>query len=140
MASRPNESTSNFDQTSAGGRKYEHNPVIGGQYGTVFDVAVLKESSGYRLWRSWRQKKSVALFESSDGIHWGAPEIVLGPNPASTWEHGINRPAVMKRADGYPMWYTGQAHGHSWIVYATSPDGKLWKRMSAKPVLSPEQP
>jgi predicted GH43/DUF377 family glycosyl hydrolase len=38
------------------------------------------------------------------------------------------------------MWYTGQARGHSWIGYATSPDGKTWKRMSPKPVLSPEQP
>ena len=38
------------------------------------------------------------------------------------------------------MWYTGQARGRSWIGYATSPDGKTWKRMSDKPVLSAEKP
>jgi predicted GH43/DUF377 family glycosyl hydrolase len=38
------------------------------------------------------------------------------------------------------MWYTGQAKGHSWIGYSTSPDGVAWKRMSLKPVLSPEKP
>ena len=38
------------------------------------------------------------------------------------------------------MWYTGQARGKSWIGYATSKDGKSWKRMSDKPVLSAESP
>lgn len=38
------------------------------------------------------------------------------------------------------MWYTGQAKGKSWIGYATSKDGITWKRMSEKPVLSPNQP
>jgi predicted GH43/DUF377 family glycosyl hydrolase len=37
------------------------------------------------------------------------------------------------------MWYTGQARGHSWIGYAASQDGKTWKRMSDKPVLSAEE-
>jgi predicted GH43/DUF377 family glycosyl hydrolase len=47
---------------------------------------------------------------------------------------------VVKRGDGYHLWYTGQAKDRSWIGYATSPDGVTWKRMSAKPVLSPEKP
>jgi len=82
----------------------------------------------------------VALTESTDGIRWSEPEIVLGPNKTTDWEADINRPAVLKRDDGYHLWYTGQARGHSWIGYATSPDGKTWKRMSAKPVLSSEKP
>jgi predicted GH43/DUF377 family glycosyl hydrolase len=82
----------------------------------------------------------VALFESADGVKWGDPLIVLPPNEATGWEDDINRPTVVKRADGYHMWYTGQARGHSWIGYATSSDGKVWKRMSNKPVLSPELP
>jgi len=128
-------------QTSSGWKKYEGNPVIGGgNLGTVFDITVLHEDGKYRMWGSWRPKQSVALFESTDGIHWGDPLIVLPPNPASKWEDDINRPTVVKRADGYHMWYTGQAKGHSWIGYATSPDGKVWKRMSDKPVLSPELP
>src|SRR6202034_511191 len=55
------------------------------------------------------------------------------------WENDVNRPVVVKRDDGYHMWYTGQAKGHSWIGYATSPDGSTWTRDGDKPVLSPDQ-
>jgi hypothetical protein len=126
-------------QTSAGWRKSASNPLIGGgKLGTVFDIAVLHEDGKYRMWGSWRPHKSIALFESTDGIQWGEPLVVLSPNEATGWEEDINRPTILKRADGYHMWYTGQARGQSWIGYATSPDGKVWKRMSDKPVLSPE--
>lgn len=127
--------------TSAGWMKYEGNPVLGGKYGTCFDISVLRETNGYRMWLSWRPKKSVALVESPDGFHWSEPpQVILGPRSETGWEEDINRPVVLKRKDGYHLWYTGQAKGHSWIGYATSPDGILWKRMSDKPVLSPEQP
>ncbi len=132
--------TANLPQTGGGWRKYEKNPIIGGQYGTVFDIAVLKEGPKYRLWGSWRPRRSIALFESEDGMHWGEPQVVLGPNPGTPWEQDINRPAVVKRADGYHLWYTGQARGHSAIGYATSPDGRAWKRMSGDPVLSADKP
>lgn len=137
--------TANLPQAVAGWRKYEQNPIIGGQYGTMFDVAVLKEGPKYRMWASWRPKQSLALLESEDGIHWSEPQIVLGPNSATDWEQDINRPGIVKRSDGYHLWYTGQWHasradGRSWIGYATSPDGKVWKRMSARPVLSPDRP
>jgi len=120
--------------------KYAGNPVFGGKYGTCFDVSVLKEDGIYRMWLSWRPKKSLALVESQDGIHWTEPpKIVLGPRPESGWEDDINRPAILKLADGYHLWYTGQAKGHSWIGCATSADGIIWKRRSGKPVLSPEK-
>ena len=127
-------------QTSAGWVKHRQNPVLGGTLGTCFDVAVLKEGDVYRMWFSWRPKESLALVESKDGLHWTEPVIVLGPNKSSGWEDGVNRPVVLKRPDGYHLWYTGQARGHSWIGYATSPDGKTWKRQSDKPVLGPEKP
>src|ERR1700746_1545650 len=59
-----------------GWEKYSGNPVLGGQYGTCFDICVLGEQGLYRMWVSWRPKKSVALTESKDGINWRAPEIV----------------------------------------------------------------
>lgn len=126
--------------TSAGWIKDPHSPVLGGKLGTCFDVAVLKDADTYRMYFSWRPKKSVALAESKDGIHWSTPLIVLGPNQSTGWEQDINRPAVAKKGDEYHMWYTGQARGHSWIGHAVSSDGKSWKRTGEKPVLSPDQP
>jgi len=121
--------------------KYAGNPVMGGKYGTCFDISVLEEGGTYRMWVSWRPKQSIALVESKDGLHWSEPpQIVLGPRRETGWEDDLNRPVVIKRDDGYQMWYTGQSRGRSQIGYATSPDGVIWKRMSEKPVLSPDQP
>ena len=128
-------------ETSGGWQKYEGNPVMGGQYGTCFDISVLRENGAYRMWLSWRPKASVALVESKDGIHWSEPpRVALGPRAETGWEDDINRPYVLKRGDTYHMWYTAQAGGQSRIGYATSSDGVKWKRMSDKPVLSPDQP
>lgn len=127
-------------ETAAAWRKYEGNPVLGGTLGTCFDVALLREAGTYRMWFSWRPKKSVALVESADGVHWNQPEIVFGPNPATDWEQDINRPVVVRRKDGYHMWYTGQARDRSWIGYARSNDGHNWQRVATKPVLSPDVP
>jgi predicted GH43/DUF377 family glycosyl hydrolase len=126
--------------TAAGWVKYDKNPVLGSKLGTCFDVSVLREGGRYRMWFSWRPRRSVALVESADGIHWGEPVVVLGPNPASGWEDDINRPVVLRHGDVHHMWYTGQAKGKSWIGYATSRDGKTWKRAGDRPVLAPERP
>ncbi len=154
-------------ETAGGWKKFEGNPVMGGKYGTCFDISVLREGGKYRMWLSWRPQKSVALVESADGIHWSEPpQIVLGPRPETGWEDNINRPVVVVRTDGYHMWYTGQitsrsqnlsadqscraarpgfggsgvnSKGRSSIGYATSPDGVHWKRMSDKPVLTAEK-
>ncbi len=50
--------------TSAGWTKYEGGPVLGGDLGTCFDVAMLRENETYRMWFSWRPKESIALVES----------------------------------------------------------------------------
>jgi beta-1,2-mannobiose phosphorylase / 1,2-beta-oligomannan phosphorylase len=127
-------------ETTGGWIKHPGNPVLGGNLGTCFDVSVLKEGDEYRMWFSWRPKESIALVESKDGVSWGKPLIVLGPNKATAWENGVNRPVVLTIGGLYQMWYTGQAKGKSWIGHATSPDGKTWKRTGDQPVLSPEQP
>jgi predicted GH43/DUF377 family glycosyl hydrolase len=127
-------------ETTAGWAKSPRSPVLGGDLGTCFDVSVLKEGDTYRMWFSWRPKKSIALVESKDGIVWSKPLIVLGPNKETDWEDDINRPVVIKHGSFYRMWYTGQARGKSWIGYATSQDGKTWKRESDKPVISADKP
>ncbi len=127
-------------ETTAGWIKSPHNPVLGGELGTCFDISVLKEDDTYRMWFSWRPKQSIALVESKDGVNWTSPVIVIGPNEKSDWENDLNRPVVIKHDGRYQMWYTGQAGGKSWIGYATSKDGTAWQRESDKPVLSAEQP
>ena len=127
-------------ETTAGWVKSPKSPVLGGDLGTCFDVSALKEGDTYRMWFSWRPKKSIALVESKDGVEWSSPSIVLGPNDKTDWEADINRPVVIKHGGLYRMWYTGQARGKSWIGYATSEDGKSWNRESDKPVLSADQP
>ena len=49
-------------------------------------------------------------------------------------------PRGFETGDGYHLWYTEQAKGHSWIGYATSANGVTWNRISDKPVLSAEKP
>jgi predicted GH43/DUF377 family glycosyl hydrolase len=127
-------------ETTAGWAKYPKNPVLGGDLGTCFDISVLREENIYRMWFSWRPKKSIALVESKDGIEWSKPVIVIRPNDKTDWEDDLNRPTVIKKGELYQMWYTGQARGKSWIGYATSHDGKAWHRESDKPVLSAEEP
>src|ERR1700682_2438082 len=120
-------------ETAAGWVKYAKNPVLGGELGTCFDISVLKEGDIYRMWFSWRPKKSIALVESKDGVQWSKPLIVIGPSDKTDWANDLNRPVVLKNGARYQMWYTGQAKGRSWIGYATSQDGKTWQRMSDKP-------
>src|SRR5262249_8396283 len=118
-----------------------HNPVMGGKFGTCFDISVLRENNKYRMWLSWRPKQSVALVESTDGMRWSEPpRVVLGPRKESGWEDDINRPVVLHVGGRYHMWYTGQAREHSWLGYAVSQDGVNWTRQSKDPVLSPEKP
>ncbi|MBA3938252.1 MAG: family 43 glycosylhydrolase [Planctomycetes bacterium] len=114
-------------------------PVLGGQYGTCFDICVLHEDGVYRMWMSWRGKRSIAVVTSADGLAWSEPRIVLGP-AAVGWADDINRPVVLHRADGYHLWFTGQNGGQrSRIGYATSPDGLVWKQAAPEPVLSVDQ-
>src|SRR6516165_3330474 len=127
-------------ETAAGWVKYAQNPVLGGDLGTCSDISVLKEADTYRMWFSWRPKKSIAMVKSKDGVRWSKPLIVLGPNKKTDWENDLNRPVVIKNGERYQMWYTGQARGKSWIGYATSKDGVAWERMSGKPVLAASKP
>ena len=77
-------------ETTAGWVKYPKNPVLGSKLGTCFDISVLKEGDNYRMWFSWRPKKSIALVESKDGVQWSKPVIVLGPNEKTDWENDLN--------------------------------------------------
>lgn len=130
----------------SGWRRYEHNPVIGHSYGECFDVFVLRQEPGYRMYFSWRSKKSIAVCESADGFSWSDPVIVLEPDHSTGWEDDVNRISVLKKDGLYHMWYSGQTSGSlrentgtSRIGYATSSDGYVWTRLP-EPVFSSESP
>lgn len=125
---------------ATGWRKHPGNPVLGGALGTCFDVALLAEKEKFRMWFSWRPQKSLAVVSSPDGVSWSEPVPCLGPEPSTGWEDDINRPAVLRREDGYHLWYTGQTEKNSRLGYATSRDGIHWQRRSPRPVLVPDQP
>ena len=123
-------------------QKYRENPIFGNaQLGTLFDVYLTDlGAAGYRMDLSTRKNDSVSVSFSEDGIRWTQPIITLPPNPVSGWEDLVNRNCVLKIGDCYKMWYTGQAHGNSYIGMAVSSNGIDFERVSAQPVLSPEEP
>jgi predicted GH43/DUF377 family glycosyl hydrolase len=129
----------------AGWEKYGKNPVLGGEYGTCFDLSVLEEDGKYKMWFSWRPHECIAYSESEDGLHWSEPIEVLKPNPNSTWDRDeLNRPSVIKHNGVYMMWYSGQMspytnEGRSVIGYAESIDGINWKQKEDAPVMEPDQ-
>lgn len=128
--------------TRGGWEKDARNPVLGGDLGTCFDMSLLQEDGIYKMWFSWRTCKSIAYVESTDGIHWNEPTIVLEPLPGSPFEADeVNRPCVIKHGGIYKMWYSGQMRpymedGVSVLVYAESDDGIHWNKRI--PVLEPE--
>ncbi len=122
--------------------KYEGNPVFGDRKtGTLFDVYVTGlPDKTLRMDLSTRKNASVSVSFSADGINWSEPRTALPPDPSSGWEELVNRNCVLKFGGAYKMWYTGQAHGNSYIGYAESEDGIIFHRVTAKPVISPETP
>lgn len=132
--------------TRLGWEKYSGNPIIGGEYGTCFDLTLMKEAGKYRAWFSWRPKKCIAYCESDDGLHFSPPQIVLEPVYGSCWEGDeLNRSSIIKVNGKYIMLYSGQMmpykeEGRSVLGYAESADGINWTRPYSEPVLVPDQP
>lgn len=121
-------------------KKHEGNPVIGSEAtGSVFDPSVIVDEDGlYRMYISWRNKKSIALATSEDGINWSDMQIVLKNDYETGWEDDVNRATVLYKEGMYYMWYTGQARNTSKIGYATSKDGYNFERLES-PIIVPEE-
>lgn len=132
--------------TNGGWKKLPENPLLGGELGTCFDIAMLRENDEILLYFSWRDKASIALCKSRDGIHWDEPRFCIRPRKAKEGrEDDLNRPSVVKVGSIYHMWYTGQfkpgqADGTSDIFHAVSEDGIHFVRTGDEPVLRAELP
>lgn len=129
------------ESTSGGWEKSSANPVLGGDLGVCFDVTMLEEDGLFKMWFSWRTTRSIAYTESTDGIHWSEPVIVITPGSDSPddWNYNINRPGILKRDGVYHLWYTSQSMEKSVICYATSADGIHWEPAREGPVLVSEE-
>ena len=121
-------------------QKYQNNPIFGNpELGTLFDVYLTALPDGrLRMDLSTRKNNALSVSFSEDGVRWTDPVPTLTPDTASGWEDWVNRNCVLKIGDTYKMWYTGQAHGNSYIGVAESRDGQTFHRVSDTPVLSPE--
>ena len=83
--------------TNGGWKKLPENPLLGGELGTCFDIAMLRENDEILLYFSWRDKASIALCKSRDGIHWDEPRFCIRPRKAKEGrEDDLNRPPVVK--------------------------------------------
>src|SRR5271166_1747600 len=128
------------------------NPVLGPRLGSYFDVSVLAEAGGYRMWFSWRAKNVLAHVSSTDGVSWSDPPTIVMER-RSSWRlrlqdklgllryrdrcREVSRPSVIYRSGVYHLWFCEHYH-HVFISYATSKDGLRWK-IVRRAVLTPDR-
>lgn len=153
---------SNYDPAlvgcRGGWRKYEGNPLIGGEDDFCFDNYTIRIDGHYRMYISWRTHYAIAYTDSVDGIHWGKRHVIMEPRKEICWEEDVNRPTILQRNGKYMMWYSAQTaagfnegkwtenyigasladSGTSVIAYAESDDGIHWTRLDY-PVLMPDR-
>ena len=130
---------------STAGWSVLHEPIMPKGFRTLQDAFVLKENDIYKMWFSWSDARLIAYCESTDGLNWSYPTVVLPALTGSRWEgHEVKRPCIIKQGDTYHMWYTGAmfptefSNASSCIGYASSKDGIVWERLP-EPVMRPEE-
>lgn len=105
--------------------------------------AVLVEGGVYKMWYTGRGTtgpvNQIGYATSPDGVVWTKhPTPVMSVGGAGAWDSARVREAtVVHLGTTYHMWYGGtQSHPVYRIGYATSPDGLVWTKNPANPVLS----
>lgn len=124
-----------------GGRwvKYAGNPVLGGEYGSCFDLSADVCGDRHRMWFSWRPKHGIGYAESSDGLHWDVREepVLAPPAGVDPETHRVTRPYVLVEDDRLIMWYSEHSARQVVISRAVSQDGINWTRTGV--VMRPER-
>jgi len=141
--------------------RYEGNPMLdkgpNGEWDgfSVYGPSVLFDKNDpdpahrYKMWYSgsddgFLPSKRIGYATSSDGILWekhpANPVLNMGPR---SWDDArVGCPTVIldttdpDPARRYKMWYHGYDGLHWRIGYATSPDGIVWAKHSANPVIN----
>ena len=135
-----------LDPVTGRWRRHSRTPVLDRTDAEPFSRSapcLLAEAGGYRMWYwsclHWtptdaRPHYNTALFHavSPDGIHWpSAGVLCLSPNLPD--EYALGRPAVVRDADIYRMWFSARSHSRGYVIgYAESADGLNWTRRDEK--------
>lgn len=114
----------------------------------VYVDSVMFDGGVFKMWYTGRQtvpstKNAIGYATSPDGITWtkDAGNPILTSTPSSWDAQFVREASVVKVGSTYHMWYAGT---NAWpafrIGYATSPDGIVWTKHPANPVLLPGAP
>jgi beta-1,2-mannobiose phosphorylase / 1,2-beta-oligomannan phosphorylase len=130
--------------TTAGWIKYSHNPVLGGDLGTIFDISVMKDKI-FKMWYSGGEQyepDAIGYATSKDGLHWKKfkNNPIFANNQLNEWEQRkVTACQVIKRDHDYLMFYIGFKHiEYAQIGMARSKDGvSKWERYSGNPLIKP---
>lgn len=125
-----------FPSENNGWHKIGDTPVWGNSAtGTMFDPYVYSDHGIFRMIVSNRNRKSLAIINSIDGIHWNGYKDILSGQTAS-WDDDVNRGCLLQHNGKYYLWYTGQKNGISSIGLATSNNGLFFERAKENPILT----
>lgn len=83
--------------------------------------------------------EQIALGYSANGIDWTlyGTGPVLPKGPTGAWDSGYATAATVIKGGIWRMWYSGGVSAsHEGIGCATSPDGLVWTKCAANPVMS----
>ena len=104
------------------------------EVGTMFDPYVFGTDGEFNMLVSARKTLSLMLLESSDGVVWLKPKIILNGRPGM-WDENVSRGCLLHINERYYLWYSGQYNGVSCVGLALSDDGKIFKRVAINPIL-----
>ena len=126
-----------------------HNPVLEpGPPGSwdemqINQASVLFKDNIYHLWYSGIDifnDNRIGYATSPDGISWTKDSLnpVINHGDPGNWDdEEVMHPYVLFEDNTYKIWYNGHDGVTQRILYATSPDGRLWTRFTQHPMLEP---
>jgi hypothetical protein len=128
--------------------KHAGNPVLSPETPPAWDQTyagantVMFHDGVFKMW--YEGDNSFGYATSPDGIAWTkyAGNPVMVPGPIGSWdEDNIDNASVIAVADSFHMWYSGVDSLHdNRIGHATSPDGIVWTKDPANPVIDLDNP
>ena len=110
-------------------------------YVRVHTPSVIFDGTTYHMWYTGSDAKNnrIHYATSEDGLNWTKHGVVipLGNVGDSDDEH-TREPFVIYDNNIFKMWYNGQNYSKDKLHFATSKDGKVWKKHSEQPPLLPK--